>query len=186
MIEANFPLLSLIIVIPLLGAVLAGSIRNNDISKQIAFFIALFTLLLTIFALLLFDADKSDFQLVERYPWIPILNIEYLVGVDGISVLFLPMTAIVTIITMLASWNAISHSSRFHFALLLALEGISIGIYCALDTVLFFLFWELTLPPFFFLIGLWGIGSQRRSAAMKYTLFTVSYTHLTLPTNREV
>lgn len=174
MIEADFPLLSLIIIIPLLGAVLAGSIRNIDISKQIAFFTAALSFLLTIFALLLFDADKSAFQLVERHAWIPILNIEYLVGVDGISVLFLPMTALLTLITMLASWNSISHSSRFHFSLLLALEGVSIGIYCALDTVLFFLFWELTLPPFFFLIGLWGIGSQRRSAAMKYTLFMLS------------
>lgn len=174
MIEADFPLLSLAIIVPLFGAVLAGSIRNIDISKQVAFFVAFLSFLLTICVLIQFDADKSEFQLVERYAWISILNIEYLVGVDGISVLFLPMTALLTLVTMLASWNTVSHSSRFHFSLLLALEGISTGIFCALDTVLFFLFWELTLPPFFFLIGLWGIGSQRRSAAMKYTLFMLS------------
>jgi NADH-quinone oxidoreductase subunit M len=174
MIEADFPLLSLTIIVPLLGAVLAGSIRNTDLSKQVALFVAVLSLLLTICVLILFDAGKNEFQLVERRAWIPILNIEYLIGVDGISVLFLPMTALLTIITMLASWNTISHSARFHFSLLLALEGVSIGIFCALDTVLFFLFWELTLPPFFFLIGLWGIGSQRRSAAMKYTLFMLS------------
>ncbi|HRB98112.1 MAG TPA: proton-conducting transporter membrane subunit, partial [Nitrosomonas sp.] len=174
MTEADFPLLSLIITIPLLGALLAGSIRNVDVAKQIAFFTALITFVLTACATLLFDADKSGFQLVERYDWIPLLKIEYLVGVDGISVLFLPMTGLLTIITMLASWSAISHSSRFHFSLLLALESVSIGVFCALDTVLFFLFWELTLPPFFFLIGLWGIGSQRRSAAMKYTLFMLA------------
>ncbi|TXI30237.1 MAG: NADH-quinone oxidoreductase subunit M [Nitrosomonas oligotropha] len=174
MIEADFPLLSLTMIVPLLGAILAGSIRNIDFSKQVAFFIAVLSLLLTICVLILFDANKAEFQLVERYSWISILNIEYLIGVDGISVLFLPMTALLTLITMMASWNTISHSSRFHFSLLLALEGVSIGIFCALDTVLFFLFWELTLPPFFFLIGLWGIGSQRRSAAMKYTLFMLS------------
>ncbi|MBP6367939.1 MAG: NADH-quinone oxidoreductase subunit M [Nitrosomonas sp.] len=174
MTEADFPLLSLIITIPLLGALLAGSIRNVDVAKQIAFFTALITFVLTACATLLFDADKSGFQLVERYDWIPLLKIEYLVGVDGISVLFLPMTGLLTIITMLASWSAIPHSSRFHFSLLLALESVSIGVFCALDTVLFFLFWELTLPPFFFLIGLWGIGSQRRSAAMKYTLFMLA------------
>lgn len=174
MIEANFPFLSLIIIIPLLGAILAGSIRNDDIAKHIAFFVALITFLLTIFTLILFDASKGEFQLVERYAWIPLLNIEYLVGVDGISVLFLPMTALLTLLAMLASWKQISHLSRFHFSLLLALEGVSIGIFCALDTVLFFLFWELTLPPFFFLIGLWGIGSYRRSAAMKYLLFMIA------------
>jgi len=174
MIEADFPFLSLIIIIPLLGAVLVGVIRNIDIAKHIALFVAILTLLLSIFALILFDVDKSEFQLVERYAWIPLLNIEYLVGVDGISILFLPMTALLTLITMLASWNSVALLSRFHFSLLLALEGVSFGIFCALDTVLFFLFWELTLPPFFFLIGLWGIGSHRRSAAMKYLLYMIA------------
>jgi len=174
MIEASFPFLSLIIIIPLAGAVLTGAIRDNDISKHIAFFVAILTLLLTVFALVLFDSEQGGFQLVERYAWIPLLNIEYLVGVDGISILFLPMTALLTIIAIMASWNSISNLSRFHFSLLLALEGVSLGIFCALDTVLFFLFWELTLPPFFFLIGLWGIGSYRRSAAMKYVLFMLA------------
>ena len=150
MIEADFPFLSLIIIIPLAGALLAGLIRNSDISKHVAFFVALITLLLSIFALILFDASKGEFQLVERYAWIPSLNIEYLVGVDGISILFLPMAALLTLVAMLASWNQTSHLPRFHFSLLLALEGVSIGIFCALDMVLFFLFWELTLPRFSF------------------------------------
>lgn len=174
MIEADFPLLSLTIFVPLLGAILVGSIRNIDLAKQVALFIVFLSLLLTLYVLISFDAEKDGFQLVERYDWISVLNIEYLIGVDGISVLFLPTTALLTLITMLAAWNTVSHSSRFHFSLLLALEAVSIGIFCALDTVLFFLFWELTLPPFFFLIGLWGIGSHRRSAAMKYTLFMLS------------
>lgn len=174
MIEANFPFLSLIIIIPVAGAILAGSIRNSDISKHVALFVAIITLLLSIFTLILFDASKGEFQLVERYAWIPSLNIEYLVGVDGISVLFLPMIALLTFITMLASWNQIANLPRLHFSMLLALEGVSIGIFCALDTILFFLFWELTLPPLFFLIGLWGIGSHRRSAAMKYLLFMIA------------
>ncbi|MEK7779258.1 MAG: NADH-quinone oxidoreductase subunit M [Pseudomonadota bacterium] len=174
MIEADFPLLSLTIFIPLLGAILVGSIHNIKLAKQVALFIVFLSLLLTLYVLILFDAEKDGFQLVERYDWISVLNIEYLIGVDGISVLFLPATALLTLTTMLAAWNTVSHSSRFHFSLLLALEAVSIGIFCALDTVLFFLFWELTLPPFFFLIGLWGIGSHRRSAAMKYILFMLS------------
>ncbi len=72
---------------------------------------------------------------------------------------------------MLAAWNSVQTLSRLHFALLLVLEAMTIGVFTALDMVLFFLFWELTLPPIFFLIGLWGIGAKRRGAAMKYTLF---------------
>jgi NADH-quinone oxidoreductase subunit M len=72
---------------------------------------------------------------------------------------------------IIASWNSVQHQTCLHFALLLALEGITLGVFLALDLALFFLFWELTLPPIFFLIGLWGIGSQRRSAAIKYTMF---------------
>ena len=169
--DINFPLLTLIILLPVLGAVAVGFISNVRQAKKVALGIAGSVLLLTLLALLFFDSANSDFQLVEQYAWIPSLNIEYLVGVDGISILFLPLTALLTIVAMLACWNSTQTNPRFHFALLLALEGVTIGVFCALDMMLFFLFWELTLPPFLFLIGLWGIGSQRRSAAMKYTLF---------------
>ncbi len=169
--EAGFPLLSLAILLPLLGAIATGFAPTVKLAKAIALVIAGCELLLTLLIVQLFNAGSGDFQLVEKYPWIPFLNINYLVGVDGISVLFLPMSALLTLTAIIASWNSVQHSPRFHFALLLALEGVTIGVFTSLDTVLFFLFWELTLPPFFFLIGLWGIGSQRRGAAMKYTLF---------------
>lgn len=169
--DIDFPLLSLIILLPLLGAIVVGVTRDAELAKNIALSVAGVELLLTSFVLLFFDSSNSGFQLIERRDWIQFLNIEYLVGVDGISVLFLPMSALLTLAAMLACWNSVQFSPRFHFSLLLVLEGVTIGIFCALDMVLFFLFWELTLPPLFFLIGLWGIGSQRRSAAMKYILF---------------
>ena len=169
--EIDFPLLTLIILLPLLGAIIVGVIRDAELAKNIALSIAGVELLLTIFVLLFFDSTNSGFQLIERHDWIPLLNIEYLVGVDGISVLFLPLSALLTMAAMLACWNSTQYNPRFHFSLLLALQAVTIGVFCALDLVLFFLFWELTLPPLFFLIGLWGIGSQRRSAAMKYILF---------------
>ncbi len=169
--EAAFPLLSLIIFLPLVGAVIVGMMRNIALAKEFALILAIFELLLTLLVLQLFDSSSSDFQLIERYTWIPQLNIEFLVGIDGISVLFLPLSALLAIVAMLASWKSTHHDPRFHFALLLALQGVTVGVFCALDMVLFLLFWELTLPPFFFLIGLWGIGAQRRSAAMKYTVF---------------
>ncbi|MBA4141686.1 MAG: NADH-quinone oxidoreductase subunit M [Nitrosospira sp.] len=171
MTEADFPLLSLVILLPLLGAIAIGFIHDLRRAKRVALAVAVIELIATLLVVYLFTPASGEFQLVEKYAWIPILNIEYLVGVDGISVLFLPMSALVTLMAIVASWNSIQHIPRFHLSLLLALEGVTMGVFSALDIVLFFLFWELTLPPFFFLIGLWGIGSHRRGAAMKYTLF---------------
>jgi len=170
--NTGFPVLSLIILLPLLGAFAVAVTGNIRLAKRIALLFAVLELIATGAVVQLFNADLgNNFQLVEQYDWIPSLHIEYLIGVDGISVLFLPMSALLTLMAIVASWNSVQHLPRFHFALLLALEGITIGVFLALDMVLFFLFWELTLPPIFFLIGLWGIGSGRRSAAIKYTLF---------------
>lgn len=164
-------MLSLIILLPLLGAIATGACGNTKLAKQLAVSVAGLELVLTLFAVSMFNASTDDFQLVERYTWIPSLAIEFFVGIDGISVLFLPMSALLTLLTIIASWNSVQHLGRFHFALLLALEGVTMGIFSALDMMLFFFFWELTLPPFFFLIGLWGIGPERRNAATKYILF---------------
>ncbi|MDP1664164.1 MAG: NADH-quinone oxidoreductase subunit M [Methylobacter sp.] len=170
--NASFPVLSLVILLPLLGAIAVAVTRNVRLAKNIALLFATLELIATGVVVQLFNANPgNNFQLVERYPWMPSLNIEYLLGVDGISVLFLPMSALLTLMAIIASWNSVQYLTRFHFALLLVLEGITIGVFLALDMALFFLFWELTLPPIFFLIGLWGIGSGRRSAAIKYTLF---------------
>jgi NADH-quinone oxidoreductase subunit M len=167
-----FPLLSFIIALPLLGAIICGFIRNDKIAGWSAIGIASLELTATLIAVSLFNAGNGNlFQQVETHAWIPSLNIEYTVGVDGISVLFLPMSALLTLMTLIATWNSVKRLSRFHLALLLALEGVTMGVFLALDLALFFLFWELTLPPIFFLVGLWGIGPERRGAAMKYTLF---------------
>ncbi|MCK9619563.1 MAG: NADH-quinone oxidoreductase subunit M [Methylobacter sp.] len=170
--NASFPVLSLIILLPLLGAMAIAVTRDIRLAKTVALLFATLELIATGVTVQLFNANLGNsFQLVEQHAWIPSLNIEYLVGVDGISVLFLPMSALLTLMAIIASWNSVQHLTRFHFALLLALESITIGVFVALDMALFFLFWELTLPPIFFLIGLWGIGSGRRSAAIKYTMF---------------
>ncbi|MDD5275253.1 MAG: NADH-quinone oxidoreductase subunit M [Methylovulum sp.] len=164
-------ILSLLITLPLAGALATGLIRNVSLAKKLVLVIAGLELLVSLAALQFFNADDGALQLIEKYPWIPSLKIEYLVGVDGISVLFLPMTALVTLMAMGASWHSVQPLSRLYFALLLMLEGVTIGVLSALDMMLFFLFWELTLPPLFFLIGLWGVGPKRRNAAIKYMLF---------------
>ncbi|MGR8980736.1 MAG: complex I subunit 4 family protein [Gammaproteobacteria bacterium] len=172
MISMPFPILSLVIFLPLAGAIACGCLTSIRMAKWTALFVAGLELIVALLIMHLFDEAQGDrFQFVEKYAWIPYLNIEYFIGIDGISVLFLPFSALLTLTSLLATWNSAAYLPRFHLALLLALEGITMGVFVALDLILFFLFWELTLPPIFFLIGLWGIGAERRSAAMKYMLF---------------
>ncbi len=168
----HYPFLSIIILWPIFGAMATSLVSDIKLSKRIALGTAIIECILTLLVLGLFNSTEGNiYQLVEHYPWIPRLNIHYALGVDGISILFLPMTALLTLSAIIASWNSVQQLHRQHFALLLVLAGTTIGVFAAIDTMLFFLFWELTLPPFFFLMGLWGIGPKRRSAAMKYTLF---------------
>ncbi|MEO8768384.1 MAG: NADH-quinone oxidoreductase subunit M [Nitrosospira sp.] len=171
MIEQNVPILSIVIALPVLGAIAIGAIQSIGLAKRVALLIAGLELIATLVVVQWFDSANGDFQLVERHAWIPSLNIDFLIGIDGISVLFLPMSALLTLVVIIASWNSVQHLTRFHFALLLIMEGGTMGVFVALDMMLFFLFWELILPPIFFLIGLWGAGPQRRGAAMKYMLY---------------
>src|SRR3954453_17850161 len=168
----SFPILSLAIVLPLLGAIVTGFIYDVALAKKIALATAVLELIVTLVVVRLFDAaDGSNFQLVEQHAWIPSLNIQFLIGIDGISVLFLPMTALLTLVALIASWNSVQHLTRFHFALLLMMEGATMGVLVALDMMLFFLFWELILPPIFFLISLWGGVPERRGAGIKYIVY---------------
>lgn len=168
---AGFPVLSVLIWLPLVGAILVGFIHNLRLAKWSAFMIAVLELAIALLAVFRFRADSgNELQLLEHHAWIERMNIEYFLGVDGVSILLLPLSALLTLLTLLATWNSVQRLPHFHLALLLALEGITMGVFTAMDMMLFFLFWELTLPPIFFLIGLWGIGPGRRAAAMKYTL----------------
>lgn len=168
--SSPFPLLSSIIFLPLLGAIIIALVNEINLAKKIAVVTASLELILTLLILFSFNNLNGDFQWQEKYSWIPTLHADFMLGVDGISVLFLPMSALLTLITIVASWNSVQNLTRLHFALLLVLESVTLGVFTALDMLLFFLFWEATLPPIFFLIGLWGIGAQRRAAALKYTL----------------
>ncbi|MEO5363062.1 MAG: NADH-quinone oxidoreductase subunit M [Magnetococcus sp. DMHC-8] len=115
---------------------------------------------------------QAGFQWLEQAAWLPTVNAHYLLGVDGLSVLFLPASALLFLAMTLAS--ELQSMPRLYCALLLLLEGMTMGIFCALDTVLFFLFWELTLVPIYFLVSLWGVGPQRRFAATRYTLLMLA------------
>lgn len=166
----NLPLLSLLFLTLPVGALLAWLWPHPQAARVIALGVALFDLAVALAVVAVFDPGQSGFQLVERYAWIPSLNIHYAVGVDGLSVLFLPATVLLFVGAILASWNSVHTLPRLYYSLLLLLETATLGAFCALDTMLFFLFWELALVPLYFLVGLWGLGANRRHAAMKYTL----------------
>ncbi len=163
------PLLSLLLLAPIAGGVLIW-LAPRSWARGLALLAALATLVLALLTVARFDAAAAGFQLVETAAWMPQLNVNYALGVDGISLLFLPATALLFAGVILASWNSVQTLPQLHFSLLLLLESATLGVFCALDTVLFFLFWELTLVPIYFLASLWGIGPQRRHAAAKYLL----------------
>ncbi|MDP3686525.1 MAG: NADH-quinone oxidoreductase subunit M, partial [Sulfurimicrobium sp.] len=166
----SMPLLSLLFLTLPAGAALSWLLPRPEWAKRIALAAALVDLCIAIAVVVRFDPSESGFQLVEQANWIPTLNIQYLVGVDGISVLFLPATVLLFIGVILASWNSVTILPRLYYSLLLLLETTTLGIFCSLDTMLFFLFWELSLVPLYFLVSLWGIGPNRRYAAVKYIL----------------
>lgn len=165
----TLPLLSLLILLPLAGA-LALALSPAALVRRLALLIAGLELLLSAVVLQQFNVDAAGFQLVERYQWIPSLSVEILLGVDGLSVLFLPMSALLVGVVLYLNRSDVQ-KFRLYSILVLVLEAATIGIFTALDTVLFFLFWELTLPALFFLISRFGAGPERRTAAMKYTLY---------------
>ncbi|QSA98279.1 NuoM family protein [Methylococcus sp. EFPC2] len=171
---SHLPVLSLLIFLPIAAGAGLLALRDQKLARTAALAAAAVELLLSILACGLFDADLTGMQLIERQTWIPTLHIDYFLGVDGVSLPFLPLNALLTVGVIAASWTGTQQRSRAYFALLLVLEGITQGIYCSLDLGLFFMFWELTLVPLFFLISLWGVGPRRRHAATQYVLFMLA------------
>ena len=129
-------------------------------------------LLLAIWLFVNFDRSQAGFQFVDHVRWIPSFNIEYFVGVDGISITMVLLTALLSFICMFASWG-IEKAVKGYFALFLLLDAAMMGVFVALDFFLFYIFWELMLLPMYFLIGIWG-GPRREYAAIKFFLYTLA------------
>ncbi|MEE9444876.1 MAG: NADH-quinone oxidoreductase subunit M [Cocleimonas sp.] len=170
---ADIPWLSILLLILPIGAGLIIFAPETK-ARLVALVTHIVVLTISIVIVFNFDANLSGFQLVEKYPWISSLNIHYFMGVDGISILFLPATALLFMMVTLSSWNNIQTLRRTYFALILILEFAILGVFSAIDTVLFLLFWETTLIPLYFLLSLWGVGANRRYAGMKYVLFMMT------------
>ena len=170
----NEHLLTLIIFTPLLGAMVLLSIPSHALRsiKWTGIFFSGVTFILSIYLFIRFDGSLSSTQFVERSLWIPSLDIHYNLGVDGISLLLVMITALLTPISLIASWESIQkHVKGFVFSMLLLETGI-LGVFLSLDLFLFYVFWESMLIPMYFIIGVWG-GENRIYAAMKFFLYTM-------------
>jgi NADH-quinone oxidoreductase subunit M len=165
-----FDLLSLLLLIYPAGALLVWLTPRPDLARGVGLAFNLAGLVVSGLVLMRFDPSLAGFQMLAKAAWIPSLNIQYAVGVDGISVLFLPATALLFLGVHLATWTSVRHLPRLYQSLLLLQAGATLGVFCAVDAILFFLFWELSLVPFYFLVSLWGVGPLRGYAATKYTL----------------
>ncbi len=174
----NLPFLSLLIFLPIIGAIFIACMPfiEKDTEKNMRH-VALFISLLTFFISLLlwwnFDPKIEEFQYTEVHPWILGTNICYYLGVDGISILFIVLTTLLVPLCFLASWSTIKISLKEFLIAFLFLETFIIGTFCSLDLVLFYLFFEGSLIPMFFIIGIWG-GEQRIYASFKFFLYTLA------------
>ncbi len=174
---SNFPILSLVIFLPLVGAAFILTIRGSEEvvarnARNVALWTSVITFVLSLFIWIDFDITTADFQFEERIAWMPAFNISYHLGVDGISMLFVLLTTLLTPICVLASWEVITDRVKEYMISFLVLETMMVGMFCALDLVVFYIFFEGVLIPMFLIIGVWG-GPRRIYAAFKFFLYTL-------------
>jgi len=174
MMQSTFPLLSLAIWCPILFGVLVlafGSGRDRTQVRVLSLIGALISFAVTVPLALNFDNAAHGVQFVEKMPWIGRFNINYFLGIDGLSLWFIPLTAFITLIVVISAWQVIENKLAQYMGAFLILSGLMIGVFCALDGLLFYVFFEATLIPMYIIIGVWG-GPNRVYAAIKFFLYT--------------
>jgi NADH-quinone oxidoreductase subunit M len=171
--QAALPILSATIWLPIIGgiAVLASGDKAPNVSKWTALAFALLTFLVSLPLWFGFDITTAQMQFVERAAWIPSFQIEYYLGVDGISMPLILLTTFITIFVIIAGWEVITYRPSQYLAAFLIMEGVMVGVFSALDAILFYVFWEAMLIPMFLIIGVWG-GANRVYATIKFFLYT--------------
>jgi len=169
----EFPLLSFLTWLPIAGGllVLAFGDRGIRAGRWVALGIAVATFVASIPLWTGFDPARFDFQFDEHLPWIPALHATYSLGVDGISLPLILLTTFITIPVVIAAWTVIDQRPAQYYAAFLIMEGLMIGVFSALDGLLFYFFWEAMLIPMFLIIGVWG-GPRRVYATLKFFLYT--------------
>ena len=169
----NWPLLSLLIWLPILGGalVLALGERRAGAARWVSLAVALAVFLLSLSLFAGFDYAAAGLQFVERREWIPAYDIQYHLGADGISVALIVLTTLTTALVLVGAWTAIDKRVNQYYAAMLVLEGLMIGVFSAVDALLFYVFFEGMLIPMFIIIGVWG-GPRRVYASVKFFLYT--------------
>jgi len=171
---SNWPLLSLLIWVPILGAVsllVLGGEKRPAMAKSIAMFTSIVCLLLCIPLWQHFDIASTGFQYVESADWFPALSIQYSLGIDGFALPLIVLTCFFTPIVILSAWRVIKKQTAQYMAAFLIIQGLMCGVFAALDAILFYIFWEGMLIPMFLIIGIWG-GQNRVYATIKFFLYT--------------
>jgi NADH-quinone oxidoreductase subunit M len=166
-------LLSLLIWLPIVGAapvLMAGASRPN-LARWLALLFMVLTFVVSLFLLPHYDAGQGGMQLVEDHLWAASINVHYALAVDGISVALILLTTFVGILVVVGAWEVIKSNTHQYMAAMLALEGLLIGVFCATDALLFYVFFEAMLIPMFILIGVWG-GPRRVYATLKFFIYT--------------
>jgi len=173
---AGFPILSLLTFLPLLGAGIILMVRGDEAvvasnARWTALWTSLITFVLSLVLWAQFDKSSADYQFMESVSWLPDFGIAYTMGVDGISVLFVLLSTLLTPLCILASWTSVQSRVREYMIAFLVLETMMVGMFCALDFLLFYIFFEAVLIPMFLIIGIWG-GPRRVYASYKFFLYT--------------
>ncbi len=170
---ADLPLLSLLVWLPILGGVWVLAIGDKEAAtaRSIALVVSLLTFGLSLPLYFEFDTTTAAMQFTERYSWIPNFNIYYHLGIDGISMPLIILTTFSTVLVILAGWEVIHYKIAQYMAAFLIMNGLMVGVFAALDAILFYVLWEAMLIPMFIIIGVWG-GPQRVYAAIKFFLYT--------------
>ncbi|MFK7816094.1 MAG: NADH-quinone oxidoreductase subunit M [Gammaproteobacteria bacterium] len=169
----SLPILSILIWLPIIGGVLVLVAKkiSIDFAKWFSLFIALATLMVSIVLMRGFDSSQYAMQFYEQISWINAFNIYYALGVDGIAVPLILLTTVITVLVIIAAWELARDRITEYLAAFLILEGLMIGVFCALDAILFYIFFEGMLIPMFLIIGMWG-GPRRVYATIKFFLYT--------------
>jgi len=169
----DFNYLTTIIFLPVVGAILIAFIPglSERLIKWLAALFTFFSLALSLYAFAIFDRSGGAIQFEEKFSWIPAINAHYHVGVDGLSLPLVILMSILGFLVVLISWK-VDLRPREYFAWLLLLETSILGVFCSLDLLLFFLFWEIEVIPMYFLISIWGTG-RREYSAIKYVVYTL-------------
>jgi len=182
MMQSTFPVLSLVIWCPIafgLFVLAFGRDDNPALVRGVSLVGAIVSFLVTLPLIQHFDNAAHGMQFVEKFAWIDRFNIHYFLGIDGLSLWFIPLTAFITVIVVMAGWEVIEKRVAQYMGAFLILSGLMIGVFCALDGLLFYVFFESTLIPMFIIIGVWG-GANRVYAAVKFFLYTLVGSLLTL------